>query len=56
MKKNPKRVGPVKMRELRSEEWKKKQKIEDLKDENKIWKTEDMLPEQIQDFEKEMVM
>ena len=56
LQKNPKKIGPKKMRQLRRVEWEEKQKKEDLEDNFKIWKTEEVLPEAIQDFEKEMVV
>ena len=44
------------MKKLRNIEWENKQSREDLDNENKIWRTTDVLPENIQDFESEMVV
>ena len=50
------RVNPMMMKKLRKIEWKKEKMNEDLEDINKEWSVDDMLEEDIQNFEEEMVL
>ena len=56
MKSSPVKVKPMMMKRIRKEEWKKRHCQEVLEDIEKIWKPSEVLPEDIQDFEKEMVI
>ena len=50
------KVAPWKMKELRKEEWRNSQKEEDLVDLDKVWRPQEVLQEDIQDFHSEMVV
>ena len=50
------RVKPEKMKMLRRQEWERRQRQEDLEDEEKLWKPEEVLEEEIQDYEKKMTI
>ena len=53
---NPQKIRAKKMKQLRQEEWRTKYSKEELEDENRIWRTNEMLEEDIQDFENNMVI
>ena len=52
----PIKVKPNMMKMLRREEWKKEQRQEDLEDKNKVWRTHEVLEENIQNQEEPMVI
>ena len=50
------KVAPWRMKQLRWEEWRNNQSQEDLNDPDKVWKPDDVLQEDIQDYGREMVV
>ena len=50
------RVSPSEMRMLRRDEWRKKQSQEDLSNMDKVWQGDEVLEEDLQNFEQCMVV